>query len=63
MESQARAFTALFGVLHKNGIVEKKYVVPRSRLESSFRRDGHRRIEDLANRCPEGLHYYESFFS
>ena len=55
MESQSRTITAFCGALHKKGILEKKYVIPRSRLESLVKRDGMKRIQNLADRRPKGL--------
>ena len=55
IESNARKFTKFMGILHEEGVVEQKYVIPRSKLESAIKRNGKRKLEELANRRPLGL--------
>ena len=55
MESKAHNYTKLLGVLHQEGIVDRKIVIPRSKLESAIKRDGKRKLQELASRTPLGL--------
>ena len=54
-ESQARTLTAFCGALHKSGLLKQKYVVTRSKIEGAKKRDGTRRIDELAKCQPKGL--------
>ena len=55
IESKARNYTNLMGILHEEGIVDRKIVIPRSKLESAIKRDGKRKLQELASRTPLGL--------
>lgn len=52
MESQVRILTKFCGVLHKNGYLEHRFVILRSKLETSIKRDEKRRLNDLSNHFP-----------
>ena len=53
-ETLARVCTKLCEGLYENGKVDQRYVIPRSKLQSTLKRDGEKKIADLAKRKPEG---------
>ena len=54
MESTARSLTLFCKELHKCGYLEQPIVVPRSKLKSTRRRDGKKRLEALSTPSSSG---------
>ena len=55
IESEARKFTMFMGILHEKGVIDRKIVIPRSKLESTIKRNGKRKLQELATITPLGL--------
>lgn len=53
-ETVARQLTTVFGKMHEAGVLDRPYVVPRSKLEGARKRDGEKKLKDLSKRTPPG---------
>ena len=59
-ETLARHYTTFLDCLYKDGKIDQRIVVPRSKIESTRKRDGDKRLKDLSNRKPVGKFNYFS---